>query len=108
VQRVLNFETELDSRGRLPPRRRLREWAGIVGLIRLPWLVTAAFVLWGLRRGALLMTATKIRAVGTEASATAMAPASTMSEAILTAVTLVVAIRPRVLLRLPAASDKCW
>jgi len=70
----------------------------------LPRLVTAAVVLCRLRCRALLMAAPKIGPVGPEPATTAMAPTATMhSEAILTTITLVVTVRPRILLRLSAA-----
>jgi hypothetical protein len=50
------------------------------------------------------MPATKIGTVITEAATTAMAPATAMSEAILTTVALVIAIRPGILLGLSATS----
>jgi hypothetical protein len=50
------------------------------------------------------MAAPKIGPVGPEPATTAMAPTATMhSEAILTTITLVVTVRPRILLRLSAA-----
>jgi hypothetical protein len=50
------------------------------------------------------MAAPKIGPVGPEPATTAMAPTATMhSEAILTTITLVVPVRPRILLRLSAA-----
>jgi hypothetical protein len=59
----------------------------------------------------LLMSATEILAVRTiltirSVSATTVAPAPAVSKSILAAVTLVVAIRPGILLRLPAARDE--
>jgi len=61
-----------------------------------------------LRRSALLvMTAAKVRTILTIASATAMAASPPMhAESILTAVTLVVTVLPRILLRLAAAGDE--
>ena len=70
----------------------------------MPRLVAAAVVLYRLRCRALLMAAPKIGPVGPEPATTAMASTATMhSEAILTTITLVVPVRPRILLRLSAA-----
>ena len=60
----------------------------------------------------MLMSATKILTVRPiltirSVAATTVAPAPAMSKSVLAAVTLVVAIRPGILLRLPAARDEC-
>jgi hypothetical protein len=70
--------------------------------------VPATFVRRWLRRCALLvMTAAKVRTILTITSATAMAASPPMhAEPILTAVTLVVTVLPRILLRLAAAGDE--
>jgi hypothetical protein len=52
------------------------------------------------------MSTTEIGTIGAETAATAMAPAPAMSEAILAAVALVVAVRSSILLRLTAASNE--
>ena len=74
-----------------------------VGLTRF----VAAVVLRRLRGGALLilMSATEIGTVVTVAAAMASAPP--MSEAVLTAIALIVAVRSRILLRLSAAGNEC-
>ena len=61
----------------------------------------------------MLMSATEILTVRTiltirSISATTVASAPAMSKSILAAVTLVVAIRSGILLRLPAPRDECW
>ena len=57
----------------------------------------------------MLMSATKILTIRTirSVTATTVASAPAMSKSILAAVTLVVAIRSGILLRLPAARDEC-
>src|SRR5262249_5082792 len=97
VQHALTFR----SGAGLPLARKKR-----AALLRLPRLV-AAFVLHRLRGRAVLMPATEIGTVRTEAATTAMTPSPAMSEAILTAVALVIAIRADILLRLSAAGNEC-
>jgi hypothetical protein len=72
----------------------------------------AAVIRHRLRRHVLLMSATEILTVRTiltirSISATTVTPAPTVPKSILPAVTLVVAIRSGILLRLPAARDEC-
>jgi len=72
----------------------------------------AAVFRYRLGRHVLRVSATKILTVRTiltirSVSATTVAPAPAMSKSILAAVTLVVAIRSGILLRLPAARDEC-
>src|SRR6185437_6384502 len=79
----------------------------IIRLFRLPWLVAAAVVLRRLRRDVLLLTLTAavIGPVGTITAATTMPTAAAMhSEAILSAIALVVPVLSRILLRLAAAA----
>ena len=71
-----------------------------VGLARL----VAAVVLRGLRSGTLLMSAAEVGAVGTVA--TAMTTAPPVSEPILTAIALIIAVRSGFLLRLSAALNE--
>src|SRR6185503_20633060 len=72
-------------------------------------VASAAVIRHRLGRHVLLMPATEILTVRTilTISATTVASAPAMSKSILAAVTLVVAIRPGILLRLPAARDEC-
>jgi hypothetical protein len=73
----------------------------------LPWLVAAAVVLRRLRRDVLLLTLTAavIWPVGTITATTTMPTAAAMhSEAILSAIALVVPVLSRILLRLAAAA----
>jgi hypothetical protein len=76
--------------------------------VGLPRRLVAAFILHRLRGRPLLMPAAEIGTVRTVAATTAMTPAPAMSEAVLTAVALLIAIRPGILLlRLSTAGNEC-
>jgi len=105
-----------------------RERAAIVGLLRLTWLVAAAFILCRLRGRALLMAAAVVRPIlSVTTTTTVAAPTAMHAEAVLVAVALVaialvaitlvaialvaialvVTVLPGVLLRLTAAGYEC-
>jgi len=70
-----------------------REQPAVVGLLRLTWLVTTAFVLLGRLRGRALLMATtivrSIRAVTTTTTTTVAATTAMHAETVLVAVALV-------------------
>ena len=96
-----------------------QERAAIVGLLRLTWLIAAAFVLCRLRGRALLMAAAVVRPIlsVTTTTTTVAAPTAMHAETVLVAIALVaitlvaialvVTVLPGVLLRLTAAGYEC-